>query len=108
SSAATRSPRPGVIATPTWRGCGERTDVRFCALPVGSRPVEPTATAQNRGGRRPVSPLVVLVGPPGAGKSTVGERLAERLGVTLRDTDADIEAATGTTIAELFVDHGEA
>jgi shikimate kinase len=54
-----------------------------------------------------VSPLVVLVGPPGAGKSTVGALLAERLGVTLRDTDADVEATTGTTIAELFVDHGE-
>jgi shikimate kinase len=55
-----------------------------------------------------VSPVAVLVGPPGAGKSTVGSLLAERLGVTLRDTDADIEAATGTTIAELFIDHGEA
>jgi shikimate kinase len=55
-----------------------------------------------------VSPLAVLVGPPGAGKSTVGALLAERLGVALRDTDADIEATTGTTIAELFVDHGEA
>jgi shikimate kinase len=55
-----------------------------------------------------VSPLVVLVGPPGAGKSTVGALLADRLGVALRDTDADVEASTGTTIAELFVDHGEA
>jgi shikimate kinase len=55
-----------------------------------------------------VSPLVVLVGPPGAGKSTVGALLAQRLGVDLRDTDADVEASTGTTIAELFVDHGEA
>jgi shikimate kinase len=55
-----------------------------------------------------VSPLVVLVGPPGAGKSTVGALLAQRLGVGLRDTDADVEASTGTTIAELFVDQGEA
>jgi shikimate kinase len=55
-----------------------------------------------------VSPLVVLVGPPGAGKSTVGGLLASRLGISLRDTDADVEASTGTTIAELFVDHGEA
>jgi shikimate kinase len=55
-----------------------------------------------------VSPLAVLVGPPGAGKSTVGALLADRFGVALRDTDADIEATTGTTIAELFVDHGEA
>ena len=55
-----------------------------------------------------MSPLVVLVGPPGAGKTTVGALLAERLGVTLRDTDADVEETTGTTIPELFVDHGEA
>jgi shikimate kinase len=55
-----------------------------------------------------VSPLVVLVGPPGAGKTTVGGLLADRLGVTLRDTDADVESVSGTTIPELFVDHGEA
>jgi shikimate kinase len=55
-----------------------------------------------------VSPLVVLVGPPGAGKSTVGALLAQRLGVELRDTDADVEASTGTIIAELFIDRGEA
>ncbi|MEU6974054.1 AAA family ATPase, partial [Kitasatospora aureofaciens] len=34
------------------------------------------------------SPVVVLVGPPGSGKSTVGRALAERLGVGFRDTDA--------------------
>ena len=55
-----------------------------------------------------MSPLVVLVGPPGAGKSTVGGLLAERLSVTLRDTDADVEETTGARIPELFVDHGEA
>ena len=52
-------------------------------------------------------PVVVLVGPPGAGKSTVGRVLAERLGVALRDTDADIEAATGQSIADIFLEHGE-
>jgi shikimate kinase len=51
--------------------------------------------------------LVVLVGPPGAGKSSVGEALAERLGLAFRDTDRDIEARTGSTIAELFIDQGE-
>ena len=55
-----------------------------------------------------MSPLVVLVGPPGAGKTTVGGLLAERLGVALRDTDADVEESTGATIPDLFVDHGEA
>ena len=52
-------------------------------------------------------PLAVLVGPPGSGKSTVGAALADRLAVPLRDTDQDVEALTGTTIAELFVDRGE-
>ncbi|KUL27118.1 shikimate kinase [Streptomyces regalis] len=52
-------------------------------------------------------PLVVLVGPMGVGKSTVGQLLAERLGVTYRDTDDDIVAEQGRTIAEIFVDEGE-
>ena len=53
-------------------------------------------------------PRVVLVGPPGAGKSTVGELLASRWGVGIRDTDADIEATAGKPVAEIFVDDGEA
>ncbi|MEU2395130.1 shikimate kinase [Streptomyces sp. NPDC007369] len=52
-------------------------------------------------------PLVVLVGPMGSGKSTVGELLARRLGVPYRDTDADIVAAQGRPIADIFVDEGE-
>ncbi|NGN63059.1 shikimate kinase [Streptomyces sp. A7024] len=52
-------------------------------------------------------PAVVLVGPPGAGKSTVGALLAERLGVGLRDTDVDIEAKAGKPIPEIFYDEGE-
>ncbi|MEU6527037.1 shikimate kinase [Streptomyces sp. NPDC046924] len=44
----------------------------------------------------------------GVGKSTVGRLLAERLGVGYRDTDDDIVAAQGRTIAEIFVDEGEA
>ncbi|SDP15931.1 shikimate kinase [Actinacidiphila guanduensis] len=54
-----------------------------------------------------VRPAVVLVGPPGAGKTTVGRLLAERLGTTYRDTDADIEAAAGKPIPEIFYDEGE-
>ncbi|MDX3518732.1 shikimate kinase [Streptomyces scabiei] len=53
-------------------------------------------------------PLVVLVGPMGVGKSTVGQLLAERLGVAYRDTDDDIVAAQGREIAEIFLDEGEA
>ncbi|MFJ1734037.1 3-dehydroquinate synthase [Streptomyces sp. NPDC088254] len=53
-------------------------------------------------------PLVVLVGPMGVGKSTVGQMLAERLGVGYRDTDADIVAEQGRAIADIFVEDGEA
>ena len=56
----------------------------------------------------PAAPRMVLVGPPGAGKSTVGALLAQQWSVPLRDTDADVEAATGRSISELFVDEGEA
>ncbi|MFI1174355.1 shikimate kinase [Streptomyces melanogenes] len=52
-------------------------------------------------------PLVVLIGPMGSGKSTVGALLAERLGAPYRDTDADIVAAQGREIADIFVDEGE-
>ncbi|MFE1579651.1 shikimate kinase [Streptomyces fradiae] len=52
-------------------------------------------------------PLVVLVGPMGSGKSTVGTLLAERLGVPYRDTDADIVAAEGREISDIFIEDGE-
>jgi shikimate kinase len=54
-----------------------------------------------------ITPLIVLVGPMGVGKSTVGQLLAERLGTAYRDTDEDIVSAQGRTIAEIFVDEGE-
>ena len=52
-------------------------------------------------------PILVLVGPPGAGKSTVGRLVAERLGLAFRDTDDDVETAAGKTIPEIFFDDGE-
>ena len=50
---------------------------------------------------------VVLVGLMGAGKSVIGRRLATRLRLPFRDSDAEIEAAAGRSIAELFRDFGE-
>jgi shikimate kinase len=55
-----------------------------------------------------LSPVVVLVGPPGAGKTTVAQALADRLGATFRDTDQDIEAREGVSVQDIFIDHGEA
>jgi shikimate kinase len=54
-----------------------------------------------------VTPLLVLVGPPGAGKSTVGRLVAELLDVGFRDTDLDIVRSVGKPISEVFVDEGE-
>jgi len=54
-----------------------------------------------------VSPVVVLVGAPGSGKSTVGRLVAESLGVEFRDSDADIESAAGQKISDIFIEHGE-
>lgn len=53
-------------------------------------------------------PAAVLIGPPGAGKSTVGAALADRLGVQLLDTDAEVERRAGRSISDIFVDDGEA
>lgn len=51
---------------------------------------------------------VVIVGAPGAGKSTVGRRLAKRWGVAFRDSDQIVEAEAGKSVADIFVDEGEA
>ena len=53
-------------------------------------------------------PRVLLVGAMGAGKSTVGRLVAESLGVAFLDTDEVVEREAGRTVAEIFVDDGEA
>ncbi len=53
-------------------------------------------------------PRVVLVGPPGSGKTSTGAALAELLDVPAHDTDAAIEAASGRSISDIFVLDGEA
>jgi shikimate kinase len=55
-----------------------------------------------------MAPVLVIVGPPGAGKTTAAREVADRLGVGFRDTDADVEAVTGASVADIFVEHGEA
>ncbi len=72
-----------------------------------------TAEGRSRAGsavRRqasPDGPIAVLVGAPGAGKSTVGRVLAGVLGVGFRDTDRDIEKITGKPVSDIFIDEGE-
>jgi shikimate kinase len=55
-----------------------------------------------------VSPRAVVVGPPGAGKTSVGAELAKQLGVAFLDTDVKIVAEQGRPISDIFTDDGEA
>jgi shikimate kinase len=65
--------------------------------------VKETEAVRQRMGKHPI----VLVGLMGAGKTSVGRRLAEKLGIPFIDADHEIEAAAGKSIAEIFADHGE-
>ncbi|MFN3889822.1 MAG: 3-dehydroquinate synthase [Beijerinckiaceae bacterium] len=78
---AGRSPRPP----------GEGADPRAAAI------------LRKLGGRS-----IVLVGMMGSGKTSVGRRLAARLGLDFADADAEIETAAGMTVPEIFAKHGEA
>lgn len=52
-------------------------------------------------------PVLVLVGPPAVGKSSVAAVLARRHGLSVHETDEAVAAAAGQPVAEIFVDHGE-
>ena len=54
-----------------------------------------------------MSNQIVLIGPPGAGKSTIGHSLAKKMQVKFADTDALIEAKLQKKISDIFVDLGE-
>jgi shikimate kinase len=51
---------------------------------------------------------VVLIGPPGAGKSTIGKALAKEIATEFIDSDSEIERITGKEISDIFVEEGEA
>jgi shikimate kinase len=52
-------------------------------------------------------PLIVLTGPPAAGKSAVGKLLSDRLNTSFVDTDAEIAATAGKPVGDIFLDDGE-
>lgn len=68
-------------------------------------PQEVTLPARREPG--PGGPAVILIGPPGAGKSTVGELLAGLLGVAYTDTDSVIEQEAGKPVGDIFITDGE-
>lgn len=85
--------RPGLSAPPSSVGAGQGA-----SLEPHPEPVTPPLKLDRS---------IVLVGLMGAGKSSVGKRLAARLGVEFRDADVEIERAAGLTIEEIFNRHGE-
>ena len=54
-----------------------------------------------------IRPRAVIVGVPGAGKTSVGRSLARSWQVDFRDTDADVEVLAGKSVSDIFVDDGE-
>ena len=54
-----------------------------------------------------MAPRVILIGPMGSGKTTIGQLLASNLGITFRDTDHVIEERAGKTVSDIFLEDGE-
>ena len=75
---------------------------------LAARPGAPDLSLDEAIKRRLGKRSIVLVGLMGAGKSTVGRRLATRLDLRFTDADAEIETAAGMTIPDMFAMHGEA
>jgi shikimate kinase len=66
-----------------------------------------SASLRDLAARLPMDRSIALVGMMGAGKTSIGKRLAAALGVAFRDADAEIEKAAGRSIAEIFAERGE-
>jgi shikimate kinase len=54
-----------------------------------------------------MTPKIILIGPMGSGKTTIGRALAQNLGIDFRDTDEVIEKSAGRTISDIFLEDGE-
>ncbi len=50
---------------------------------------------------------IILIGPPGSGKSTIGRALSRKLNISFTDTDDLIEVRAGSSISQIFIDRGE-
>ena len=95
--------QPFNVAPPKRRPYGASWVSRFPVAPADRNAEDPMTNESTP------SPLrtIVLVGLMGSGKSSVGRRLASRLGLPFRDADEEIEAAAGLTIADIFEIYGE-
>jgi shikimate kinase len=80
------------------------------AVPASDRTMGSSspASALRSSGAAPVQPSVALIGMMGAGKTSIGQRLARVLELPFRDADREIEKAAGTSIANIFAEVGEA
>jgi XRE family aerobic/anaerobic benzoate catabolism transcriptional regulator len=78
------------------------------AAMLGSSAGELVSDAEARLRARERGPMVALLGLRGAGKSTIGRKLAERLGVPFFELDALVEATAGMRLGQIFEVHGEA
>jgi shikimate kinase len=76
-------------------------------MPETTSPANVSATQEARITAALGARSVVLVGMMGAGKSTIGRRLSSRLGMPFLDADAEIEAAAGMSIPDIFESRGE-
>ena len=98
-SAAIISRKASVQPAAGLRSCGEVGG-------AGAPRVKPLTVMSATLG--PFDKTIALVGLSGVGKSSIGRRLAAALGMPFRDADAEVEAAAGRPIAEIFQQYGEA